>query len=339
MTAGVADLGIDLGTTHTRIVARGRGLVLEVSTHVALRAAPRGGGQEVVAIGEDARKLIGRAPEGTLVSRPLRDGLVEDAEALEHFLRAALKLVGANTRRKRVVVCVASPLTDDARLSFEQAIRGAGIGEPVLVPGVFAAAVGAGLPVSEPVGSLLLDLGAGRSQVAVMSLGGIIVQRSLAVGGDHFDEAIGRWMRDHHQLMVADRTTETLKVRIGSLTPALHPELRMRIRGRELPSGRPRELEVEAADIASAVAEPLAAVRAQVLQLLRETPPELAGDLVDRGLVLSGGGAQLRGLAHVLHDDTGLPILHVDRPTHCVALGAERLLEQTALLDRVEIID
>lgn len=338
MSAG-ADLAVDLGTTATRVVARGRGLVLELPTVVALGERPKGG-IEVAAIGEDAKKLLGRAPAGTTVVRPLLEGRVEDGVALEHFLRAVLKRIGApNLKRKALLVGVSAPLTDDERALFEVALAAAGVGEVVLVPSSFAAAVGAGLPVTDPVGSMVVDFGGGRAHAMIASLGGCVSIRSVPVGGDRLDEAIGLWLRDRHQLLVAERTTETLKTRVGSLVPEVDVDLRMRVRGRDEATGRPREVDVEARDVAEAIAEPVARVRREVLLALHGTPPEIAGDLVDRGMLLTGAAAKLRGLSLVLGDDTGLPVFLAEHAELCAAAGLERLLDLPSIVERVEILD
>ncbi|MEQ1566485.1 MAG: rod shape-determining protein [Myxococcota bacterium] len=338
MSGAAADLGVDLGTANTRIVARSRGIVLDVPTVVA--TAPRPKGREVVAIGDEAKKMIGRTPEGTKVVRPVRGGLVADFEATEQLLRAMLKQVGGSGLRKpRLLVCVPSGTTEAERRAVQECARAAGAGQVLLVPAPIAAAVGADLPVSEPVGSMIVDVGGGRTHVAVLSLGGMVVRRSLQVAGDDLDEAVSAWLRNTHNLQVGERTAETLKVHVGSLTPKLHPELRMRIRGRDLPSGRPRELEVTAEDVAAAVAGPIGQIRQVVLEALRETPPELAADIVDRGVLLCGGTSYLRGLDVLLREDTGLPVLQAEAAAQCVARGAERLLDDAEFLERVAAIE
>jgi rod shape-determining protein MreB len=329
-----ADLGVDLGTANTRIVARGRGIVLDVPSAVA--TAARAKGREVVAVGDDAKKMIGRTPEGVRVVRPVRGGLVADFEATEQLLRALLKQVGGSGLRKpRLLVCVPSGTAEAERRAVQESARAAGAGAVLLVPAPLAAALGADLPVNDPVGSMIVDVGGGRTHVAVLSLGGMVVRRSLQVAGDDLDEALMAWLRNTHSLLVGERTAETLKVRVGSLTPAQHTELRMRIRGRDTATGRPRELDVSAADVATAVAGTIAQVRGVVLEALRETPPELSADIVDRGVLMCGGTSHLRGLDAVLREDTGLAVLQAEHPAHCVIRGAERLLDDAEFLERV----
>jgi rod shape-determining protein MreB and related proteins len=334
MSRVTADLGLDLGTACTRIVARGRGILLDVPTVVATAARARG--REVVAIGDEAKRMIGRTPEGTHVVRPVRGGVVADFEATEQLLRALLKQVGVSgLRRPRMLVAIPSGTTEAERRAVQESARAAGAGQVLLVAAPLAAAVGADLPVSDPVGSMIVDVGGGRTHVAVLSLGGLVVRRSIQVAGDDLDDAIGVWLRETHGVLIGERTAETLKVRVGSVTPELHPELRMRVRGRDLATGRPRELDVSAADVAQATLTPVDQVRAVVLEALKDTPPELSADIVDRGVLICGGTSGLRGLDARLREDTGLAVLQAERPTHCVALGTERLLDDADLLERV----
>jgi rod shape-determining protein MreB and related proteins len=322
-----ADLGVDLGTASTRVVARGRGVVLDVPSVVA--TAPRARGREVVAIGEEARKMIGRVPEGTKVSRPVRGGVVADFEATEQLVRALLKQAGGSGLRKpRLLVAIPSGTTEVERRAVQDSAHAAGAGQVWLVPAPLAAAIGADLPVQDAVGSMIVDVGAGRTHVAVVSLGGLVVCRSQQVAGDHLDDAIALWLRTEHALVVGERTAETLKIRVGSVTPEIHHDLQMRVRGRDLPTGRPRELDVASHDVASAIGGAIERVRELVLEALQETPPELAADIVDRGVLLCGGTSHLRGLDARLRDDTGLPVLQAEQPTGCVARGLARMLDE-----------
>ncbi|MEQ1505891.1 MAG: rod shape-determining protein [Myxococcota bacterium] len=337
MSRVAADLGVDLGTANTRIVARGRGIVLDVPTVVATAARARG--REVVAIGDAAKKMIGRTPEGTNVVRPVRGGVIADFESTEQLLSALLKQVGGGGLRKpRLLVAIPSGTTEVERRAVQESARAAGAGAVLLVASPIAAAVGADLPVSDAVGSMIVDVGGGRTHVAVLSLGGMVVGRSLPLAGDDLDDAITGWLRTVHGLLIGERTAETLKVRVGTVTPELHPELRMRIRGRDLATGRPRELDVSAEDLSAAVSDPIERVRAVVREALLETPPELSADIVDRGVLLCGGTSHLRGLDARLRDDTGLAVLQAEHPTHCVALGTELLLDDAELLERVAAV-
>lgn len=327
-----ADLALDLGSAHTRIVMRGRGVVLDVPTVVA--TSTRAGSRELVAIGQEAADMMGRAPADTQVARPVRGGVVADFEATERLVRALLEQVGATgLRRPRVLMCVPSGTSDVERRAVQESARAAGAGVVLLVASPIAAALGAELPIRDPVASMIVDIGAGRTHVAILSLGGIVVRGSVPVAGDALDAAIVEWIRVERGLAIGERAAETLKLRVASLMP--DPRLTMRIRGRDESTGRPREEEVVAEDLADAMDPTIQRIRRLVLDTLSQTPPELAADIVDRGLLMCGGTGQLRGLDAILREDTGLPVLRVTEPTRCVARGAERLLDDVELLERV----
>ena len=328
-----ADLAIDLGTSYTRVVGRGKGIVVEEPTVVATNAGPRG--FEVVAVGAEAKEMLGRTPTGIQVVRPVRGGVVADFDATERLLRYLLKNAGGRGLLKpRILVCIPSGTTEVERRAVQESARAAGGREVYLANTSLTAAIGAQLPIHEAVGSMIIDIGGGRTEVAVISLGGLVVGRSVRIGGDAFDEAISHWLRQKHSLLIGERTAEAIKLEIG-WAGAGAPEQIMRIRGRDLGAGVPREVEISATEISQAVAEPLARVRQLVLDALQETPPELASDIVDRGVILTGGGSLPRGLDRALRDATGLPVLAAEKPTHCVALGAGRLLEDSLLFGRI----
>lgn len=328
-----AELAVDLGTSHTRVVVRGRGIVLEAPTVVAIQQGPRG--REVVAVGADARKMIGRTPAGLAVVRPVRGGVIADFEAAEQLLRHLLGAAGTRSFfRPRALVCIPTGTTEVERRAVQESARAAGAREVYLVATSMAAALGAGLPVSDPVGSVILDIGGGRTDVGVVSMGGLVVRQSLQVAGDALDDAIRSWLRRNHSLEIAERTAETLKHHIGAAHVHATPH-RMRVRGRDVVTGAPRELDVSTAEVAEAIESPVGRIRRCVLDALRDTPPELSSDICDRGLLLCGGGSALRDLDVLLREDTGLPVLHTDDPARCVARGAERLLDDAALFERV----
>jgi len=280
--------------------------------------------------------MIGRAPPGTEVVRPVRGGVVADFEATEQLLRALLKQAGVGfLRRPRMVVCVPSGTSEAERRAVQESARAAGAGRVSLVTSPIAAALGAGLPVMEAVASMIVDVGGGCTHVAVTSLGGMVVQNSVAVAGDALDAAIAGWLRRAHSLVIGERTAENLKVRVGSLTPDVHSDLRMRIRGRDTETGRPGEVELTSADLAMALVEPIGEIREAVMAVLRNAPPEVSADIMDRGLLLCGGSSHLRGLDSELREATGLPVLQAEHPDECVARGAGMLLEDALLLDRV----
>lgn len=331
--SSTADLAVDLGTSNTRVVVRGRGVVLEVPTVIATRPGARG--PEVVAIGREARRMLGRTPPEIKVVRPVRGGVVADFESTELLLRQVLTRVGARSLRKpRVLVCVPSGTTEVERRAVQESTRAAGAREVLLAATSMAAAIGAGIPVTDASGSLIVDVGGGRTGVGIVSLGGMVVRKGLQVAGTSMDEALARWVRQHHSLRIGETVAESLKLRVGA---AAHtdPVRSMRIRGRDLPTGAPREVDVTSHDTAEALADTVARIRQLVLDALREAPPEIAADIHDRGLVLCGGGASLHLLDRVLSDATGLPVLQPDAPERCVALGAAVLLDDAALFERV----
>lgn len=327
-----ADLAVDLGTSNTRLALRGRGVVVDQPSVVATHAGSRG--REVVAVGEEARRMLGRTPAGTQVVRPVRDGVVADFEATEQLLRHLFKRIpGRSLLGTRVLVCIPSGTSEVERRAVTDSARAAGSREVQLVAASIAAAVGAGLAVMDPVGNLIIDVGGGRVEVGVTSLGGLVVRRSVPVAGDAMDEAIRAWLREHRGLVVGERTAEQLKRRIGTAITVDTPGS-MRIRGRDVESGSPRELDVDGNELVQALEPVVHRLRDVVLEVLRETPPELAADIVDRGALLCGGGARLSGLTTLLRDATGLPVLIAEEAERAVALGAARMLDDPPLLAR-----
>jgi rod shape-determining protein MreB len=336
----LVDVAVDLGSAYTRIVGQGRGVLLEEPTVVATQVGPRG--RDVVAVGTEAREMIGRTPGGITVVRPVRGGVVADFEATEQLLRQLFaRALGRSLLRPRVLVGVPTGTTEVQRRAVQDSARAAGAREVYLTATPLLAAIGADLPVQKPVGSMIVDLGAGRIEIGVTALGGLVVRKSAAFGGDALDQAIGAWTQSEHGVLIGERTAEAVKLRVGSAIldddgDAGHPRHPpMRVRGRDLEHGAPREIDIRPSDVAYAVRPVTDAVRKLVLEALAETPPELAADLVDRGIFLSGGVAQLRGLDVLLRADTGLPVLQADSPARCAALGAAHALDDTALLDRI----
>lgn len=328
-----ADLAIDLGTSHVRVVSAGRGLVLEAPTAVAIRSGA--GGREVVAVGDEAKKMLGRTPAGTEVVRPVRGGVVADFQATEALLRELIGRVGGRALMKpRVLVCIPSTLTEVERRAVLESTRAAGSRDVTLAPTPMAAAIGAGLPITEPVGSMIVDVGGGRTEVAVTSLGGTVVRRGDTIAGDTMDEALVTWLLREHDLVVGTTTAEQIKLRVGCAMP-VQPPTTTRIRGRDMHEGAPREVDVTSDDAAVALASTVDKLRDLVLATLQDTPPELAADIIDRGIVLCGGAAQLGGLDHLLREATGLPVLLAEDPARCVARGAARLLDDDVLFERV----
>jgi rod shape-determining protein MreB len=327
---GVGDMAIDLGTANTVVYVRGRGIVLSEPSVVAIDQ--RTG--EVHAVGADAQLMIGRTPATISADRPLRHGVIADFEVTEAMLRQFVdKVLQSRFSRPRLVMCAPSGVTDVERRAVEEASLSAGAREVHLIEESLAAAIGAGLPIAEPVGRMVVDVGGGTSEVAVISLGGIVVSRSLRVGGYDLDDAITNYIRLEHRMAIGSQSAEAIKLAVGSAA-ILPEELSTRIRGRDLMSGLPRELELGSEEVRRAVESPLTDIMAAVHDTLEETPPELAADIARHGLVLAGGGALLRGFAERVHRETGMPVHIADAPLTCVASGAGQSLEELDRLGR-----
>jgi len=323
-------MAIDLGTANTVVYVRGRGIVLSEPSVVAIDQ--RTG--EVHAVGADAQRMIGRTPATISADRPLRHGVIADFEVTEAMLRQFVdKVLQSRFSRPRLVMCAPSGVTDVERRAVEEASLSAGAREVHLIEESLAAAIGAGLPIAEPVGRMVVDVGGGTSEVAVISLGGIVVSRSLRVGGYDLDDAITNYIRLEHRMAIGSQSAEAIKLAVGSATP-LAEELSTRIRGRDLLSGLPREIELDSPEVRRAVESPLTDILAAVHDTLEETPPELAADIARHGITLAGGGALLRGFADRVHRETGMPVTIADAPLTCVASGAGQSLEELDRLGR-----
>ena len=331
--ARTADLAIDLGTSTTRLVTQERGIVAVAPSLVAMTF--RDGQREPVAIGEAALQMLGRAPTGTEVVRPVQTGAVADFEAAERLVRTLLQEAGLlGLRKPRILVSVPSGSSDVEHRAIRECIRAAGAGAVLTIPAPIAAAVGADLPIHAPVASVIVDLGAGRSSIAVLSAGGMVTQDSLALGGDAFDAAIVAWTQKERGLIIGPRTSEALKRSAADLLPMGQP-LRGTVRGRDATTGRPREDEIDSTALIHALESPSQRIRRLVLDTLARTPPELASDIVDRGLLICGGASDIRGIDRILRMDTSLPVLQTNEPAECVARGMSRVLGDTDLLERV----
>jgi len=323
-------MAIDLGTANTVVYVRGRGIVLSEPSVVAIDQ--RTG--EVHAVGADAQLMIGRTPATISADRPLRHGVIADFEVTEAMLRQFVgKVLHSRFSRPRLVMCAPSGVTDVERRAVEEASLSAGAREVHLIEESLAAAIGAGLPIAEPVGRMVVDVGGGTSEVAVISLGGIVVSRSLRVGGYDLDDAITNYIRLEHRMAIGSQSAEAIKLAIGSAS-RLKEEISTRIRGRDLLSGLPRELELDSDEVRQAIDPPLTDILASVHATLEETPPELAADIATNGIVLAGGGALLRGFAERIHRETGMPVHIADAPLTCVASGAGQSLEELDRLGR-----
>ena len=335
-----ADMAIDLGTANTLVYVKGRGIVLNEPSVVAITT--RKGKKMVQAVGEEAKMMLGRTPGNIEAIRPLRDGVIADFEVAEEMIKHFIRKV--HNRRSfaspQIVVFVPSGSTAVERRAIQESAESAGARRVYLVEEPMAAAIGAGLPVTEPTGSMVVDIGGGTTEVAVLSLGGIVYSRSVRVGGDKMDEAIIGYIRRTHNLLVGEATAERVKTEIGSACAPENGEgLEMTIKGRDLMNGVPKEIFVSQRQIAESMAEPVGAIVEAVKVALEHTAPELAADIVDKGIVLTGGGALLGNLDFVLRHSTGLPVSIADGPLSCVALGTGRVLEDMKLFKDREVFD
>jgi rod shape-determining protein MreB len=328
-----ADLAIDLGTANTLVYVKGRGVVLNQPSVVAFTVTK--GRRQVMAVGDEAKQMLGRTPSNIQSIRPLRDGVIADFEVAEEMIKHFIRKV--HNRRSfaspQVVVCVPSGSTAVERRAIQEAAESAGARRVFLIEEPVAAAIGAGLPVTEPTGSMVVDIGGGTTEVAVMSLGGVVYARSIRVGGDKMDEAIIAYIRRNHNMLVGESSAERIKKEIGAAcVPEEGDGRTMEIKGRDLMNGVPKELRLTERQIADALAEPVGAIVEAVKVALEHTEPELAADIVDKGIVLTGGGALLGRLDHVLRHSTGLPVSIAEDPLTCVALGTGRALEEMKTL-------
>ncbi len=331
-----ADMAIDLGTANTLVYVKGRDIVLNEPSVVAIAEVK--GKQRVLAVGEEAKLMLGRTPGNIRAIRPLRDGVIADFEVAEEMIKYFIRKV--HNRRSfaspMVIICVPSGSTAVERRAIQESAESAGARRVLLIEEPMAAAIGAGLPVTEPTGSMVVDIGGGTTEVAVLSLGGIVYSRSVRVGGDKMDEAIIGYLRRNHNLLVGEASAARVKEEIGSAYPPENGDGRvMDIKGRDLMNGVPKELIISERQVAESLTEPIGAIIETVKVALEHTAPELAADIVDKGIVLTGGGALLGNLDFVLRHATGLPVSLADDPMTCVVLGTGRALEEMRRLKDV----
>ncbi|CAG7655337.1 rod shape-determining protein [Paenibacillus allorhizosphaerae] len=324
------DLGIDLGTANTLVYVKGKGIVVREPSVVAIRTDTK----SIEAVGNDAKKMIGRTPGNIRAIRPMKDGVIADFETtstmIKYFIRQAQKQRLLFQRHPSVMVCVPSGITAVEKRAVEDATRQAGARDAYTIEEPFAAAIGADLPVWEPTGSMVVDIGGGTTEVAVISLGGIVTSRSIRVAGDEMDEAIIQYIKRTYNLMIGERTSEQIKMEIGSALP-MDPPARLEIRGRDLVSGLPKTMAVTSDEITDALYDTVNSIVEAVKVTLEKCPPELAADIMDRGIVLTGGGGLLRNLDKLLSRETGMPVLVAENPLDCVAIGTGRALENIHL--------
>jgi rod shape-determining protein MreB len=329
------DLAIDLGTANTLIYARGMGIVSNEPSVVAVQQDARGG-KKVLAVGKDAKEMLGRTPGNIVAIRPMKDGVIADFEItaamLKHFIQTAHNR--KTLVKPRIIIGIPSGITEVERRAVREAAESANAREVYLIEQPMAAAIGSGLPITEPSGNMIVDIGGGTSDVAVISLSGIVYAKSVRVGGDKMDEAIIQHIKRKYNLLIGERTAELIKMGIGNAYPT-DEVLTMDIKGRDLVAGVPRTLTVSSDEIRDALAEPVNAIVEAVKVTLERTPPELAGDIADRGIVLAGGGALLKNLDQLLREETGLPVFLAEDPLSAVVMGAGKALEELDLLRRV----
>ena len=331
------DLAIDLGTANTLIYVKGKGIVANEPSVVAVQSDGRGG-KRVLAVGKEAKQMLGRTP-GTIVAiRPMKDGVIADFEVTEAMLRYFIRKVH-NRRtlvKPRIIVCVPFGITEVEKRAVRESAESAGAREVYLIEEPMAAAIGAGLPITEPSGNMIVDIGGGTTEVAVISLAGIVFSKSARVGGDKMDEAIVQYMKRTYNLLIGERTAEMIKVTLGSAYPGEEKQT-MEVKGRDLVAGIPKTITISDDEIREALAEPINAIVEAVKIALERTPPELAADIVDKGIVLAGGGAELRNLDILLREETGLPVIVAEDPLTCVVLGSGKALDELDLLKRVAV--
>lgn len=331
------DLAIDLGTANTLVFSKGEGIVVSEPSVVAVQKDHMGQ-SKVLAVGMEAKKMLGRTPGSIVAIRPMKDGVIADFDITEEMLRYFIQKVHnrKTMARPRIVICVPSGITQVEKRAVREAAESAGAREVYLIEEPMAAAIGAGLPITEASGNMIVDVGGGTTEVAVISLSGIVYAKSVRVGGDKMDEAIVQYMKRKYNLLVGERTAEQIKIEIGSAYPS-DGEKSMEVKGRDLVSGIPKTININASEIREALADPVSAIVEAVRIALERTPPELAADIVDKGIVLAGGGALLRNLDLLLREETGLPVVIAEDPLSCVVLGSGKVLDEIDLLKRVAI--
>ncbi|UCD84073.1 MAG: rod shape-determining protein [Deltaproteobacteria bacterium] len=331
------DLAIDLGTANTLIYLKGKGIVVNEPSVVAVQKDSRGV-KRVLSVGEEAKKMQGRTPGSIMAIRPMKDGVIADfevtAEMLKYFIRKA-----HNRRtllRPRIIICIPLGITEVEKRAVRESAESAGAREVYLIDEPMAAAIGAGLPITEASGNMVVDIGGGTTEVAVISLSGIVYSRTVRVAGDKMDEAIVQYIKRKYNLLIGERTAEIIKMSIGTAYPTEGNE-KMEVKGRDLVAGVPKTLEISNEEIREAMIEPINAVIEVIRNALERIPPELAADIVDRGIVLAGGGSLLRNIDILLREETGLPVMLTEDPLTCIVLGSGKVLEDIELLKKVAL--
>ncbi len=326
------DIAIDLGTATTLVYVRGKGIVLSEPSVVAVDR----GSNRVRAVGAEAKRMLGRTPSNIVAIRPMRDGVIADFEITECMIRHFIKKAHNNRRmsRPRMIIGIPSGITEVERRAVRESAERAGVREVHLITEPMAAAIGAGLPIQEPAGNMVVDIGGGTTEVAVISLGGIVVFKSARIAGDELDNAIIQHIKREYSMFIGERTAENIKIKIGSAFP-IEQEETMEVKGQDLVAGLPKTMTITSEEIRNALEEPVSEIISAIRQTLERTPPELAADIVDRGMVLTGGGALLKGLDQLISEETKLPVTIAENPIDCVVLGAGKALEELDTLREV----
>jgi len=331
------DLAIDLGTANTLVYLKSKGIVVSEPSVVAVQK-DAAGNKKVLAVGIEAKKMLGRTPGSIVAIRPMKDGVIADFDITEEMLRYFIHKVHNRKAlvRPRIVICVPSGITQVEKRAVKESAESAGAREVYLIEEPMAAAIGAGLPITEANGNMIVDIGGGTTEVAIISLAGIVYAKSVRVGGDKLDEAVTQYIKRKYNMLIGERTAEQIKIEIGSAFVG-EEVLEIDVKGRDLVTGIPRTLKINSEEIREALAETVNAIVEAVRVALEQTPPELAADIVDRGIILAGGGACLKGLDQLLRQETGLPVVIADDPLSCVVLGSGAVLDELDLLRRVTI--
>ncbi len=333
------DLAIDLGTANTKIYVRGRGIVSCEPSVVAVQKDHRGS-RKVLAVGRDAKEMLGKTPGNIVAIRPMKDGVIADFEVTEAMLRYFINRAHDRKTlvRPRIIICVPFGITEVEKRAVKESAESAGAREVYLIEEPMAAAIGAGLPITEPTGNMVVDIGGGTTEVAVISLAGIVYSKSVKIGGDKMDEAIIQHMKRKYNLLIGERSAETIKCEIGSAYPFDEPRTQ-EVKGRDLVAGIPKSALVNSDEIRDALTDPVSGIIEAIRQALEGTPPELSADIVDKGIVLTGGGGLLGGLDRLIREETGLPVTLSEDPISAVVLGAGRALDELDLLSEVALPD
>lgn len=328
------DIGIDLGTATTLVYVKGQGVVLCEPSVVAVER----GTSHVLAVGEEAKRMLGRTPGNIIAIRPMRDGVITDFEITEAMLRHFIRKVRHRRFqvRPRIVIAIPSGITEVERRAVKESAERAGARDVFLIEEPVAAAIGVGLPIQEPVGNMIVDVGGGTTEIAVISLAGIVFSKSIRIGGDEMDEAIIEYLKKTYNLMIGERTAENIKITIGSAYP-LEEELTLEVKGRDLVAGLPKTITITSEEVREAMQEPLRAIAEIAKVSLERTPPELAADLIEHGIVMAGGGSLLKGMDKLIAEETGLPVHIADDPLTAVACGTGKVLDEIRYLKRVTV--